>query len=136
MSQTQTFFDTLVVEHCCSCGVSFGLSKDLYNKRVNDHLDFYCPNGHGQHYLGKSEADRLKDQLNEKERTISYLREANSNLHSKVTDKNHQIRAHKAAKTRILNRVKNGVCPCCNRHFTNLEQHMKTKHPNHEEALQ
>ena len=26
-------------------------------------------------------------------------------------------------------RIKNGVCPCCKRHFTNLERHMHTKHP-------
>lgn len=27
-------------------------------------------------------------------------------------------------------RVKNGVCPCCNRSFQNLKRHMNTKHPN------
>jgi hypothetical protein len=31
--------------------------------------------------------------------------------------------------TRIKNRVKNGVCICCNRSFSDLHQHMLTKHP-------
>jgi hypothetical protein len=26
-------------------------------------------------------------------------------------------------------RIGNGVCPCCNRSFTNLRRHMTTKHP-------
>lgn len=29
----------------------------------------------------------------------------------------------------MKNRVANGVCPCCNRHFENLERHMKGQHP-------
>ncbi len=37
--------------------------------------------------------------------------------------------AQKAAKTRIKNRIANGVCPCCKRHFANLGSHMKGKHP-------
>jgi len=31
---------------------------------------------------------------------------------------------------RIRDRVKNGVCPCCNRTFTNLADHMRTQHAN------
>lgn len=39
-------------------------------------------------------------------------------------------RAEKAAKTRLKNRAKAGVCPCCNRTFKQLAAHMKTQHPN------
>jgi hypothetical protein len=27
-----------------------------------------------------------------------------------------------------MKRVNAGICPCCNRHFTDLERHMKSKH--------
>lgn len=40
-----------------------------------------------------------------------------------------QARAQKAAKTRMKNRIANGVCPCCNRHFANVQRHIRTKHP-------
>ena len=30
-----------------------------------------------------------------------------------------------------LKRIHKGVCPCCNRSFTNLKRHMETKHPEH-----
>lgn len=130
---TQTFTETLVVEHCCTCGVAFGLSKDTYNKRLDDHKGFYCPNGHSQYYLGKSEEDKLRDQLKEKENEIEFKAKRIHSLHNTLTEKNNSIRALKGAKTRLLNRVKNGVCPCCNRSFADLRRHMATKHPDHKE---
>jgi len=30
---------------------------------------------------------------------------------------------------RVKRRINGGVCTCCNRTFTNLARHMKTKHP-------
>ena len=41
---------------------------------------------------------------------------------------------HKAAKTRLKNRIARGICPCCKRHFTNLQRHMDCKHPEFNEA--
>lgn len=37
--------------------------------------------------------------------------------------------AQKAATTRLKNRVKMGICPCCHRTFKQLAAHMKKKHP-------
>ncbi len=31
---------------------------------------------------------------------------------------------------RLMRRVSAGVCPCCNRTFSDLARHMKTKHEN------
>lgn len=97
--------------------------------------NFYCPNGHAQHYTEsteqkhKKEVDRLNrliatkegrqqwalDQLGASERSNSALRGA-------VTRKKNQ-----------LNKVKNGVCPCCNRFFKNLHRHMAGQHPDFQE---
>jgi hypothetical protein len=41
-------------------------------------------------------------------------------------------RSHVSTKgqlTKARNRAKAGLCPCCNRHFTNVERHVKSKHP-------
>lgn len=35
----------------------------------------------------------------------------------------------KGALVKTQTRVKNGVCPCCTRSFSNLAAHMATKHP-------
>lgn len=40
--------------------------------------------------------------------------------------------AYKGAATRLKNRAKAGVCPCCNRTFQNLARHMASQHPDHE----
>ena len=42
-------------------------------------------------------------------------------------------RAQKAAKTKLIKRIKNGICPCCNRTFKQLAAHMKNKHPEYVE---
>lgn len=129
MSTTQTYTGTLVVQTCIKCGMTFGVDQNYDRARRDDHNSFYCPAGHSQFYSGKSEAEKLKDELINHERSLTYLRNANQSLHSQLTDANHKVRAEKAAKTRLKNRVKNGVCPCCNRSFQNLHNHMKNEHP-------
>ena len=37
-------------ETCCNCAVTFGLTTELYEYRKKDGKEFYCPNGHPQHY--------------------------------------------------------------------------------------
>lgn len=41
------------------------------------------------------------------------------------------LRATKGRLTKTKKRIANGVCPCCNRHFVNLERHMTGKHPDY-----
>lgn len=84
---------------------------------------FYCPNGHQQHY-SKSEAQKLREQLETRDRELrkskcETLNERNAKL---------AVEAEKAKVERKLARVKRGVCPCCNRSFNNLQRHMATKH--------
>lgn len=126
---TQTYIGTLIVETCVNCGTPFGLDRDLYNKLRESHGTFYCPKGHSQYYSAKSETEKLKDEISQQnqrlERLNNYITEKNQTIHS-LTYSNRSL---KAAKTKILNRVKNGVCPCCNRTFKNLQAHFKTVHP-------
>lgn len=46
-------FDQLVLEEttCCLCGIRFGVIKPLMELRRKDYETFYCPNGHGQHFV-------------------------------------------------------------------------------------
>lgn len=129
MTQTQTYIGTLVIETCANCGMAFGLDRDYYHKVKDSHEAFYCPKGHSQYYSGKSEAERLKDELAARDRRIEAFHTTLANKNTTIQSLNYSNRALKAAKTKVLNRVKNGVCPCCNRTFTNLQQHFKTVHP-------
>ena len=129
MGYTQTFVSTLTVLNCANCGIAFGITSDFEKRRRDDHEGFFCPKGHSNVFNGKSEADKLKDRLKEKEESIEWYSKRVTGLHTEITKKNHEIRAQKAAKTKILNRVKNGICPCCNRTFQDLQKHFKSKHP-------
>lgn len=129
MGHTQTFTEVLCVVHCAHCGIPFGMTQDFEQRRRNDHEGFYCPKGHSNWYSSKSEAEILKQQLQEKERENQFKQQRIDSLHNTVTEKNNSIRSLKGAKTRMMNRVKNGVCPCCNRMFADLQRHFKSKHP-------
>ena len=105
----------LKTTECCECGIIFGMPSDLYDYRVNDHGNFYCPNGHGQSFVGKSEAQRLKEMLAEEQRKLSQAQ--------------FELMATEKKVKRLEKRAKNGVCPCCHRQFVSVARHMKTKHP-------
>ncbi len=90
---------------CCKCGVEF--ASPILLDRLSDKRNFFCPNGHIQHYLGESnaaKADRLyKEVINERSRA----------------DK---------AESRV-NQFTNGRCPCCKQKFRRLKEHMHREHP-------
>lgn len=129
--ETQTYIGTLTIITCCheGCGVPFGITSQFEDRRRQDHNLFYCPNGHSQLFSGKNREDLLKQELARKNEAIEYLQQANNSLHNQVTVLNYSVRAQKAAKTKIMNRVKNGVCPCCTRKFVDLQRHFQNKHP-------
>jgi predicted RNA-binding Zn-ribbon protein involved in translation (DUF1610 family) len=125
---TRFITETFHVVSCYTCGVSFGIVEEMYNRAVkNKEGSVYCPAcGNQTCWRGETEAQRLQKELDcEKARRADDKRY----LESRIESANNHLRAEKAAKTRIKNRVANGVCPCCNRTFVNLQNHMKSQHP-------
>jgi hypothetical protein len=120
----------LRVYECGTCGVMYALGEGFDRARRNDHQTFYCPNGHSKAFSDESEEERLTRERNEardraaRERSLRDQTEAS-------------LRATKGVVTKQrkkLDRVKHGVCPCCNRHFENVEAHMATEHPDFDPA--
>jgi len=84
----------------------------------------FCPNGHSQVYVGKTEAQKLQDLLDAEKRRVEMFRRENQ-------EKERQLSAQKGLTTKFKNklaRVDNGVCPECNRTFQNVARHMQSKH--------
>ncbi len=120
--------------------MTFGMPEHMYSNRKRDHKAFYCPNGHEQYFLAKSAEEKLKEEL---ERTkASHQAEINRVVKEKEWAKKEAslathdakvARSHaKAAVTisrKLRQRLKTGMCPCCEAKFDNLEEHMKTQHP-------
>lgn len=126
---TQTYIGTLVIETCCNCGIVFGLDESYRRRLLQSHDDFYCPNGHPQHFVGETDKERLQKEVNSLTQRNAVLLQRRDELIHQMEGLKYSNRALKAAKTKVMNRVKNGVCPCCNRTFSDLQSHFKTKHP-------
>lgn len=113
---------TLVKEECCSCGMAFALPKSLQDRFRENHTWFYCPSGHQQHYTGESAEAKLRRELEAQKLETSRQRE----YYFAEQRKNEQAQR----KIKKLNkRSAAGLCPCCNRTFSQVSRHMKTKHP-------
>lgn len=111
--------------NCGECGGTYAINEryrqQMYQKGGSWNCP-YCDTGWG--YSQDNENSRLKKQI-EAEKRGKELAQRQAEY------ARNQVRAQKAAKTRLKNRIKNGVCPCCNRTFQNLLNHMKTKHPDY-----
>lgn len=109
----------LILEHCPTCFVAYGLPKALRDRALERRAahNIYCPNGHSWSYSGKSkdqEIDDLKWQLQQKDNHLADVVAAKSRL--------------AAAKLKLEQRIDKGVCPYCRRSFANVAQHMHAKH--------
>lgn len=84
---------------CCSCGVEFHVPAKFDTNRRTDKADFWCPNGHKQHYLGKTEAEKLREELDAKKRSLAWTEERLAEARRERDRNESRRRAEKAAKT-------------------------------------
>lgn len=112
-----------VLEECCNCGIPFLMPAYLRDMLLTKRGEaFYCPKGHSQYYSGKSAEAKLKEQVED-------LKKQHAKEYNDMQNKMLDAISEKLKVEKQLMRVHKGVCPCCNRTFTNLSRHMKTKHP-------
>lgn len=123
-------FKTIAIEAvtCGECHVIFGLEADFHRKVKGDGSGFWCPNGHKIYYY-ETDLKRERKAREQAERDATWLRSRLDQEKAATRDAENRARAQKAAKTRIKNRIANGVCPCCQRSFQNVARHMANQHP-------
>jgi hypothetical protein len=120
---------------CGKCGIEFHVPKRWQTDRRESKETFWCPNGHPRVYCEseadviRRERDRLKQQIAERDDAIR--REQNWRRAERDGREAAERRASAARGqvTRLKNRASAGVCPCCNRTFSQLARHMAEKHP-------
>lgn len=125
-----THIDTLeeVPGGCPECGVAFALPQAFIRARRKDCQTFYCPSKHPMSFHTTT-ADRLRKELEAERLGHELTRRQVTRAREETKIEKRRTAAYKGKVTRIKNRIKNGVCPCCNRSFVNVMRHMKTKHP-------
>ena len=104
----------LVPEECPVCHVWHAIPESMETRMKRNGESAYCPNGHSWLFID-DKAARL-----EKENTA---------LQHRLDIAKQEAAEEFRKRTRLERRIKAGICPCCQRHFTNVERHIKTKHP-------
>lgn len=110
----------------CWCGIVYAMPSDLNRHSQETGATTYCPLGHA----GVPQTEPLQKQLAEAQRRAR----ANRDLLEAEERSHSATRGHVTRAKRQLARIGNGVCPCCNRHFTNVERHMASQHPAYKEG--
>jgi len=122
--------ESLTNLQCGECGVHHAIPTKIFESKREAGGFWFCPNGHqwgfkeGKHEREaiRRERDLLKQQLAQKDDEIA-------GITLKLQGERNRTAAYKGEMTKVKNRAKAGVCPCCNRTFQNMASHMKTKHP-------
>lgn len=131
MTTTFTMKGVMVIEDCIKCGVPFAVTQEYQNRRKKDHGTFYCPNGHSMYYPGKTEEERLREQLQRRDEDLKYMRQSRD-LHREQAEENKRRAAsYKGHFNRVKKRISAGDCPMCDQHFEDLEEHMSASHPHY-----
>lgn len=123
---------TLESETCCNCGVVFGMESGHRHRLRQSHDWFYCPNGHGQHYTGKSEAQKANELAEWRARQLEYARGEAAAERDRRQAAERSRAAIKGQNTRLRRKVAAGQCPCCSERFPDLETHIADAHPDFE----
>jgi len=111
----------LVTEECCACGIVFAMPQQVNERLRTKGGTFYCPNGHSQVYT-EPEIEVLRKKLLAEHQHSQHLE---TQLNGALDNLN----MTKKELRRTKRRVNAGVCPYCRRHFTNVERHIRCKHP-------
>lgn len=117
-SMTQTMF-TL---YCADCSIWFGIPKDFEERRRKDHAKFYCPVGHVNLYDAESAEEKFRRERDSARQQLARVED----------EKQEALRVAARAKAetkKLKKRAAAGACPCCQRSFSNMIEHMKKQHP-------
>lgn len=127
-SETAVVYEGTLTILICWCGMRHAVPKELRRFQLRQHrngetvIDIYCPLGHPHVPTGKSEVEKVREQLDAERRRVA-------SLTSRFDQEQASHRATKSQLTKAKNRAKAGVCPCCKRTFQQLARHMTTQHP-------
>lgn len=110
---------------CIRCGVDFAIPEEMLSNFVRLGGFYYCPNGHSQGWDKGTEHTKIKTL----ERELEQERERKRLALARENEALAQLSKAEAKIEKQKKRTRAGLCPCCNRTFSQLARHMATKHP-------
>jgi len=109
---------------CWSCGIPFGISRAFHASVKSSNGSFRCPKG-CLLGLGKSKEQVLREEKDALQRQLQA--QLNQETHARLVAEK-AARTAIAAKRKVERRIAHGVCPCCNKTFADISNHMLTEH--------
>ncbi len=136
---TQTVEETFHVVLCYSCGVSFGINSQIYERAVvNKEGCIHCPAcGKTSGWYGKTPIQKVREEMQRKlnvaNNRADFHQAKASREKSRATAALKSLSATKGVVTKMKNRISKGVCPVpgCKRTFLEscMQRHIEAKHP-------
>ena len=137
MSTTLIQRTTLSSLTCANCHIEFAIPAQFMADRRLDHKDFFCPLGHINYYPGKSDVEKLRDQLAAEKHRAEQAQALAEHRRKRIEEEQEHARriarrlsATQGVVTRHKKKIAAGRCPCCSVKFKDLATHMQTEHPN------
>jgi len=123
----------------CSCGGVYAIQEKFRLDKKEEGSSWTCPYCRTWWgYANNGTNAQLKREIEEKDKEIARQKANAEYWHDRKQEAQAEA-AHfrksrdgvRGALARTRNRIGNGVCPCCNRSFSELLRHMETKHPDY-----
>lgn len=118
-----------------ACGISFALPTWYAKERRADHATWYCPNGHRRYFPGKSDEEKLRDQLQAAKKEVEYQRSLRQEADQNAKHFEARANGYKGQAAKLKKRAAAGTCAFCSRTFSNVADHVKTQHPSEHQAV-
>lgn len=112
----------------CWCSITFAVPETLAAQALHHGKTVHCPLGHTCVWK-QTEADRLRAQLDQANARARNVEERRRRAEADAQHERNRANGYKGQLTKVKKRIGRGVCPCCNRHFADVERHMANKHP-------
>lgn len=133
MSETLIFTGELTIVMCW-CGTKHAVPSGMREFQLREadagrRFSIFCPHGHEYFPGGESRATKLERQLAQERQRLDQAQAEICHQRKLVHSAERSASALRGVVTRTKRRVSRGVCPCCCRHFENLERHMRGQHP-------
>lgn len=112
----------------CWCGMPFALPRDLRYQARNRNHTIFCPLGHTITWK-ETEETRLRLERDRLKQQTAQLEDEAREARRLAVEASQRAAKYEAANKRLKKRSAAGTCPCCQRTFSNMAEHMKRQHP-------
>lgn len=114
---------------CGECSGTYAISERYRQQRYQEGKSWTCPYCRVSWGYAQGENAKLKADLEIQRARADSLLQARNAAQKEARTANIVKKRTQTLLRKTKDRVKNGVCPCCQRSFAALARHMKTKHP-------